>query len=170
MQPTSKRRNTTPGMGPREPANRRVTIAEMEQEPTPPPVSSVTPSSKRTPTRPFVEVDALAAKTTVRLSDDSAPDSDARRAKRASRPTPIRVDEVGGTAMKIASRASSAPRLAKSASDASKAPLDPQSAYVLSLIDGSLTTTEIADVCGLSRPQLDAILERLKRLGLVTNP
>ena len=53
--------------------------------------------------------------------------------------------------MKIASRNrySSAPRLAKVKLDASKAPLDSQSAYLLSLIDGQTTVEGLADITGI---------------------
>lgn len=92
--------------------------------------------------------------------------------KRSSRPAPLRVDDVGNAAMKIASRTrrSGAPRLVTARPDARSAPLDPPSAYVLSLVDGVLTVEGLADATGIAEEEVGRIVERLVRLGFVTRP
>jgi hypothetical protein len=99
----------------------------------------------------------------------SEPPPASRRTVRhsASRPAPLRIDEVGGAAMAIDARTRRAPRLAKPAIDASKAPLDPQSAFLLTLVDGQVGVEMLADIAGLTVESATAMLERLERLGLV---
>jgi hypothetical protein len=168
MQSTPKRKMTSPGLG--ETGKReKVTIRE-EDAP---------PASRQNITCPEPLVpDALAAKATIRTSYESEksasskPPASGPSSKKPSgspRPSPVRVDQVGGTAMKIASRGrpSSVPRLAKAKLDASKAPLDSQSAYVLSLIDGTTTVDGLADITGIPESAVTQILERLERLGFV---
>lgn len=169
MQSTPKRRMTVPGLG--ETSKReKVTIREEDAPPEsrqniscPEPMAGIVP-------------DALASRETIRTSTDSSqppsapPQSGpAKKASGTPRPSPVRVDEVGGAAMKIASRGrpSSAPRLARAKLDASKAPLDSQSAYVLSLIDGSTPVEAMADITGIPVERLTQIIERLERLGFV---
>lgn len=173
MQSTPKRRMTTPGLGERGARDQKVTIKEEEAVP-------VGPQNISCP-EPLVP-DALASKATIRNpSTSSAPPASAdpisappvstQKAKKrtSSRPSPVRVDDVGGAAMKIASRnrISSAPRLAKVRMDASKAPLDSQSAHVLSLIDGMMSIEGLADCTGIPIERVSQIIERLERLGFV---
>jgi hypothetical protein len=168
MHSTPKRKMTSPGLG--ESGKReKVTIRE---EDLPPP-------SHQNITCPEPTPDALASKATIRTSYEdeltspsSKPPASGPTSKKPSaspRPSPVRVDQVGGAAMKIASRGrpSSAPRLAKAKLDASKAPLDSQSAYVLSLIDGTTTVDGLADITGISESAIVQIIERLERLGFV---
>jgi hypothetical protein len=90
-------------------------------------------------------------------------------AKRSDRPA-VSVDTVGDAAVAIAGRTPTkrAPALIASQADIAKAPLDATSAYVLSLIDGRNTLEAIVDVTGMDRPTVDALLDRLARLGLIT--
>jgi hypothetical protein len=62
---------------------------------------------------------------------------------------------------------SSRPRAARG-SDVAKAPLDPREAFVLSLVDGSMTASEIADISGMSQADIMKILQKLIALRLVT--
>lgn len=165
MQSTPKRKMTVPGLG--ETGTRdKVTIREEEA----PPESRQNISCPE-PIAPIVP-DALASRETIRTSTDSSQPPQSGPTKKASgtpRPSPVRVDDFGGAAMKIASRGrpSSAPRLARAKLDASKAPLDSQSAYVLSLIDGSTPIEGIADITGIPVDRVTQIIERLERLGFV---
>lgn len=171
MQSTPKRRMTAPGLG-ETGKSEKVTIREEE----------AVPASRQNITCPEPLVpDELAAKQTIRTPYDSnQPASSghsskppasgpARKPSGTPRPSPVRVDDVGGAAMKLASRGrpSSAPRLAKAKLDASKAPLDSQSAYVLSLIDGMLTVEGLADITGIPADRVTQIIDRLQRLGFV---
>jgi hypothetical protein len=61
---------------------------------------------------------------------------------------------------------SSRPRAARG-SDVAKAPLDPREAFVLSLVDGSMTAAEIADVSGMSQADVIKTLQKLQTLKLV---
>lgn len=164
MHSTPKRRMTTPGLGATAKSD-KVTIRE-EDAP---------PASRQNISCPEALVpDALASRETIRTSDETSqsskpPASGARKQGGTPRPSPVRVDDFGGTAMKIASRGrtSSAPRLARVKLDASKAPLDSQSAYVLSLIDGKTELEGMADITGIPTERLKEIIERLERLGFV---
>jgi hypothetical protein len=158
---------TVPGLG--ETAKReKVTIRE-EDSP---------PASRQNISCPETVPDALASKATIRTSyesgtnEKSSPPPSGPMSKKPSgtpRPNPVRVDDFSGAAMKIASRSrhSSAPRLAKAKLDASKAPLDSQSAYLLSLIDGQTTVEGLADITGIAVDRISQIIERLERLGFV---
>jgi hypothetical protein len=162
MQSTPKRKMTTPGLG--ETAKRdKVTIREED----------LAPASRQNISCPEPLVpDALASRETIRTSTESSKPPQSGPTKKASttpRPAPLRVDDFGGAAMKIASRGrpSSAPRLARAKLDASKAPLDSQSAYVLSLIDGNTSLEGLADITGIPAERISQIIERLERLGFV---
>jgi hypothetical protein len=87
---------------------------------------------------------------------------------RTSRPA-LRVDDVGTTAVEIANKVkrTSKPRLIGRAS-ISDAPLSPQEAFVLSMIDGKLTIEALADSTGFKIEDVFAVVERLLRLKLVT--
>src|SRR5690349_15456809 len=98
MQSTPKRKMTTPGLG--ETSKReKVTIREED----------ATPESRQNIVCPEPLVpDELASKTTIRTATTtSKPPSSGSSPKKPSgspRPSPLRVDQVGGAAMKIASR------------------------------------------------------------------
>ena len=162
MQSTPKRKMTTPGLGLGDTGKReKVTIRE-EDAP---------PESRQNISCPDrIAPDALASRETIRTSTDSSQPPQSGPAKKTTpRPSPVRVDDFSGAAMKIASRGrpSSAPRLARAKLDASKAPLDSQSAYVLSLVDGNTALEGIADITGISVERVTQIIERLERLGFV---
>ena len=93
------------------------------------------------------------------------------RRPRTSRP-PIRVDEVGDVAVAIATKAShtSAPRLLKSRRELSDVPIDHRDGFVLSLIDGKMNIQAIIDISGMPGSEIVAILERLRRLGIISLP
>ena len=48
-----------------------------------------------------------------------------------------------------------------------EAPIDARHAFVLSLIDGKTTIPDLADVAGIAESDVDAIVARLVRLGIV---
>lgn len=162
MQSTPKRKMTSIGLG-ETGKSEKVTIREDQAE----------PASRQNISCPEPLVpDALASRETIRTAGDSSKPPASGPTKKQSgspRPNPVRVDDVGGAAMKIASRGrpSSAPRLAKAKLDASKAPLDSQSAYVLSLIDGTTTIDGLADITGIPEDRITQIIDRLQRLGFV---
>jgi hypothetical protein len=152
---------TAPGLGDTS-KREKVTIREED----------AAPASRQNITCPEPLVPAaLASRATIRTSTESStpPQSGARKQGSSPRANPVRVDDFGGAAMKIASRGrrSSAPRLARAKLDVSKAPLDSQSAYLLSLIDGTTTVEGLADITGIPAERITQILERLERLGFV---
>lgn len=61
---------------------------------------------------------------------------------------------------------SSRPRAARGP-DVAKAPLEPREAFVLSLVDGSMTAAEIADVSGMPQADVIKMLQKLQSLKLV---
>jgi hypothetical protein len=196
MNPKSKRKLTTPGLGDRGRPPKPPNDDDDEEVPSsrqnincPPSTPSIPVAAEsRGPDsrsardtirnacpEPLVS-EGPSSRTTIRSlpPDDPAeakpPPPPPSRERGERRATPVRVDEVGGNALKIALRTprhASTPRLAKSRPDASKAPLDPQSAYVLSLIDGIVTLEGIADIAGIPVDRVASIIERLERLGFV---
>jgi hypothetical protein len=103
----------------------------------------------------------------------SKPGQDASKEKRrASSPSrrALWVDEVvtGVTRMPSRPAKSGVPRLARGTNrDISKAPLGPREAFLLSRIDGTATAEELSDMTSMPLEEVNAILERMKRLGLV---
>jgi hypothetical protein len=90
------------------------------------------------------------------------------RRPRTSRP-PVRVDDVGDVAVAIASRVVQkfAPKLLKSRSELTHAPIDPRDAFVLSLIDGKMSVAAIVDISGMAGDEIGSILQRLAGLGII---
>lgn len=84
----------------------------------------------------------------------------------------MKVDEVGAAAVKLArtTRRESAPQLVASRATIAKAPIDSRSAFVLSLVDGRNTVSAILDMSGMPADEVNAILARLARLGLISLP
>ena len=84
----------------------------------------------------------------------------------------VRVDDVGHVAVAIAIKAAGriAPKLLKSRSELTQAPIDPRDAFVISLIDGKMGIAAIVDISGMRSSEVVAILERLARLGIVSLP
>jgi hypothetical protein len=92
--------------------------------------------------------------------------------RRRSHRLPVKVDEVGAAAVKLArtTRRESAPELVASRATVAKAPIDSREAFVLSLVDGRNTVDAIVDMSGMSADEVNAILARLARLGLISLP
>jgi hypothetical protein len=90
------------------------------------------------------------------------------RRPRTSRP-PVRVDDVGDIAVAIASRVvqTFAPKLLKSRSELTHAPIDHRDAFVLSLVDGKMSVAAIVDVSGMPSDEIGSILQRLAGLGII---
>lgn len=91
----------------------------------------------------------------------------------ASRPSrkSIREDDVGAAALLGTAPRSSlevVPRPSKARSDLSSAPIGPKEAFVLSLVDGSMSIGSIVDMSAMPEPDVVEILDRLRRLGLVS--
>jgi hypothetical protein len=108
-------------------------------------------------------------------AEGSAPPASAEkvstRRRRTSRP-PVRVDDVGDVAVAIASKAmpSFAPKLLKDRAELTSAPIDHRDAFVMSLIDGKLSSDAIVDISGMPRDHVMEILKRLVQLGIVALP
>jgi hypothetical protein len=80
----------------------------------------------------------------------------------------IRVDEVPVSAKKITLRGpvELKPRVVN-ADRISRAPLDARDAFLLQLIDGTMSSTDLVDASGFTQADVDSILARLARLGIV---
>ena len=88
------------------------------------------------------------------------------RSKRVS----IREDNVGQRvndvdAIGVASRC--VPRILKSKAELAAAPIDHRAGFLLAHIDGVTSVTGLVDITGMSEEEVDQILERLRRLGIV---
>jgi hypothetical protein len=86
---------------------------------------------------------------------------------KGSRPA-IRVDEVPVSSKKITLRGpiELKPRI-NNADRIARAPLDARDAFLLQLIDGTLSGSDLVDASGFAEAEVDAILARLARLGIV---
>lgn len=89
-------------------------------------------------------------------------------AERGSKPAreAIRVDQVGSRRPSIRGPVEVRPRIID-ASRVGRAPLDARHAFVLQLIEGRFTMSELADVSGLALEDIERIVGRLTRLGIV---
>ena len=106
---------------------------------------------------------------TVQAMPVSAPPASGPISKPPREPrAAIRVDDVGVSAKKITLRGpvELKPRIVN-AERISRAPLDARDAFVLQLIDGKHSTTDLIDASGFAEADVDAILARLARLGIV---
>lgn len=79
---------------------------------------------------------------------------------------PIRVDDLSSKRTTIRGPVGIRPRVVD-ASRVAHAPLDTRHAFVLQLIDGMLTPTELADASGFAQEEVDQILARLVRLAII---
>ncbi len=132
------------------------------------PASDVTPTGATIPAPGLASTGADSEEppaVSQRAPKVAAPSSRPRH--RTSRPA-LRVDDVGAAAVEIAAKVkrSSKPRLIGRAS-ISDAPLNPQEAFILSMIDGKLTMEALADVSGFRLEDVFQVVERLVRLNLV---
>jgi hypothetical protein len=91
-----------------------------------------------------------------------------QRKERTPRPSPVTVDKVGDVKLARVRKNVPQPIAAKVAIE--KAPLDTRSAFILSLIDGVNDIESLVDVSGMSAGDVQAILQRLARLGLISLP
>lgn len=90
------------------------------------------------------------------------------RTQVGSRPA-VRTDEVG--TLKLAARAPASRSVVRARlprADLASAPIGPREAFVLALLDDVVTVQSLVDMSGLAEPELEAILDRLQRLGLVS--
>ena len=88
------------------------------------------------------------------------------RSKRVS----IREDNVGQRvnevdAVGVASR--SVPKLLKSKAELAAAPIDHRAGFLLAHIDGVTSVAGLVDITGMAEEEVDQILDRLRRLGIV---
>ena len=99
----------------------------------------------------------------------SAPPASGPVSKPPREPRPaIRVDEVPVSAKKITLRGpvELKPRIVN-ADRISKAPLDARDAFLLQLIEGKMSTNDLVDSSGFAEYEVETILARLARLGIV---
>jgi len=94
-----------------------------------------------------------------------APDPSADAARR-----PVRTDEVGSGLrfVKSAVGADTVPRVTRAKTDLLSAPMGPREAYVLDVIDGATSVQGLLDVTGMTEAELHQILDRLRRLGIIS--
>ncbi|GEM_PF-2427704 len=182
--PPSKRTKTQVGLGPAELP--RTDSAEMQrvrdsfrQEDPPPPLTTLErPKRIRDSIRREEPDDEPVRSERVRTADATGPQrawapeaTTGTHRKRSNRP-PVTVDEVGAAAVKLArtTRREGAPKLVASRATVAKAPIDSRAAFVLSLVDGRNTASAIVDMSGMPAEEVNAILARLARLGLIELP
>lgn len=60
------------------------------------------------------------------------------------------------------------PRVLGATGDLAQAPLDHREGFVLSLVDGHTPVQALIDVAGMPDGELIAVLQRLRRLGIIT--
>lgn len=148
-----KRKTTNRGVGPTRPSGMHV----LEQ---------VEVDGRPLSFRNTVPVAAPEAKTgqrpRVTLAREEEPPMTEKRERRA-----IRVDEVALKRWSIRRPIGVHPRIAD-VSKIDSAPLEPREAFVLQLIDGTLSLSDLVDIAGLSPEEIERIVARLTRLGLVT--
>lgn len=78
----------------------------------------------------------------------------------------LRVDEVRAQKVTLRGAAESRPRVVDRKRVA-RAPLESRDAFVIQMIDGTMTMSELADASGIAEADLDQIVARLIRLGIV---
>lgn len=121
------------------------------------------------------------ASASVRPSDTqppkSAPTTDTRRRTLSNR-EPVAVDHVGNVNVNVnvSKGGSSAvgvagrgiPKIVRSKDEIAAAPIDHRAGFLLAHIDGVTTVQGLVDIAGMAEEDVHAILERLRRLGIVT--
>ena len=129
--------------------------------------------------RPDVEVDGrpLALRNTIPATSSTKEPMNEEPAtgqrprlpsERGSKPAreAIRVDQLGSKRPSIRGPVEVRPRIVD-ASRVGSAPLDARHAFVLQLIEGRFTMSELADVSGMALEDIERIVTRLTRLGIV---
>jgi hypothetical protein len=170
-----KKKNTHPGLGdstprPPQPLPRfdsasleRVKVSQREDEQVREFEEKTDPAKKRTTTRSFESDPPKRPSWEPEATTGTRP-------RKQSRP-PVQVDDVGRTAVRIAGgRRQSAPKLLASRAMLSRAPIDSRAAFLLSMIDGQNSVDALVDATGMNKQEVDTILERCARLGLVELP
>jgi len=98
----------------------------------------------------------------------SAPVTDTKRRTLSNR-EPVAVDHVGkaggASAVGVAGRA--VPKIVRSKDEIAAAPIDHRAGFLLAHIDGVTTVQGLIDIAGMGEEDVHAILERLRRLGIV---
>ena len=116
---------------------------------------------------------ANAPKSAVARPDTAPPKSepvtDTRR--RTLSRDPIAVDHVGKAvnipdAVGVAGR--SVPKIVRSKEEIAAAPIDHRAGFLLAHIDGVTTVQGLIDIAGMAEEDVHEILERLRRLGILT--
>jgi hypothetical protein len=81
----------------------------------------------------------------------------------------IREDNVGAAVKAEAVRGSgqTIPRLLMSKAEIAAAPIDHRAGFLLAHIDGVTSVAALVDICGMPEDELNEILDRLRRLGIV---
>jgi hypothetical protein len=111
----------------------------------------------------------------------SAPITDTRRRTLSNR-EPVAVDHVGnvgkvgnvgnvgnaGSAAAVGVAGRGIPKIVKSKDEIAAAPIDHRAGFLLAHIDGVTTVQGLIDIAGMAEEDVHAILERLRRLGIVT--
>jgi hypothetical protein len=87
---------------------------------------------------------------------------------KSQRPS-IREDDVGAAMKADAVRGTgqTIPKLLKSKAEIAAAPIDHRAGFLLAHIDGVTSVAALVDICGMPEDELDEILDRLRRLGIV---
>jgi hypothetical protein len=179
--PPNKTR-TVPGLGGQNTvgdARPASTVVERVREPSAPPVRRGLRDSVRREDPDDEPPPKVASKPALRpsarpTSKSWKPEATTGKRKKFEGPSgrpPVKVDDVGAAAVKLARGGvpeSGAPKLAASRAMIAQAPIDSRSAFVLSLVDGRNTVESLIDMAGMPEPEVRAILARLERLGLIS--
>lgn len=59
------------------------------------------------------------------------------------------------------------PKLLKTKAEIAAAPIDHRAGFLLAHVDGVTTVAGLVDVCGMAEEEVNDILDRLRRLGIV---
>lgn len=81
----------------------------------------------------------------------------------------LRVDEVGQAAVDAAARSSKFAifKLLRARNELATAPINHREGFLLAHVDGETTVQGLIDVSGMPEAEVEGILERLRRLGIV---
>jgi len=89
------------------------------------------------------------------------------RSKRVS----IREDNIGKGIKSVADAVGATgrvvPKLLKSKAEIAAAPIDHRAGFLLAHVDGVTSVAGLVDICGMPEEEVEQILERLRRLGIV---
>ncbi len=87
---------------------------------------------------------------------------------KSQRPS-IREDDVGAAVKADAVRGTgqTIPKLLMSKAEIAAAPIDHRAGFLLAHIDGVTSVAALVDICGMPEDELNEILDRLRRLGIV---